>query len=161
MLSSALSLVPVKPLLIGGGILSLNKRIVFPTAKKIASGITTSLGILSGEEAKQQEEIFDNIMFPIDDFISNVEDEIYNILLGGDSLWNQAISFLTSKKNITRGENIIQGIMNPSPPDYKVDSSMAVNPTQTRNVVEGSVEPIPIPRQKDQEQTRKESLDVF
>lgn len=131
MLSAAISLVPTKPLLIGGGVLSLNKRVVFPAAKKIASGITTGLGVLTPNEAKEQEEIFDNMMFPIDNFISNVEDEIYNILLGG-GIWGEAVNFLVGRKN-ANPEEVKKNIERA--PDFKVDSSMAVNPTQTKNVV--------------------------
>ncbi len=98
MLSAAISLVPIKPLVIGGGVLSLNKRVVFPVAKKIASGTTKALGILTPEEAKKQEELFDNMMFPIDNFITNVENEIYNILIGGEegSMLSHLGNFLLS-----------------------------------------------------------------
>lgn len=80
MFAVAKGLIPGKYILGAGVVGSLNKRLIFPAAKKLATGITTGLGILTDEEAAAQEKIFDDFLSPINDIISDLENEVISIL---------------------------------------------------------------------------------
>ncbi len=54
-MNSIIGLVPTKYLVPAGIMAAANKRIIIPAAKKIASKVSTSLGILTEKEAKNQE----------------------------------------------------------------------------------------------------------
>ena len=83
--SSLLGLVPSKYLVPAGILASVNKRVVIPAAKKVASKVTTSLGILTEQQAQKQEELFDEMLFPITKIIDNLEQQVISILGGNFS----------------------------------------------------------------------------
>lgn len=80
MFAVAKGLIPGKYILGAGVVGSLNKRVVFPAVKKAATAITTGLGILTEEEAANQEKIFDDFLAPINDIISDLENEVISVL---------------------------------------------------------------------------------
>lgn len=72
---------------IGAGAL-INNHVIIPAGKKIASGITTSLGLLNKDEAKGQEELFDEMISPYTDIMNQMEQEFINMITNG---WNQVV----------------------------------------------------------------------
>ena len=97
MLSSALSLVPTKYLVPTALLASANKRVIFPAAKKIASKVSTGLGILTEDEAWAQEKMFDSLMFPINNIIDKLEQEVIDIL-GGTGMVDTLSGWFGNKK---------------------------------------------------------------
>ena len=82
MLKFVLGLVSTPLKLQAGMVASANKRLIFPGAKKLASAVSTQFGILSPEEAKEQELIFDGYTKGIIDVFDQLEDEMISILTG-------------------------------------------------------------------------------
>lgn len=63
----------------------VNRKVIFPTAASTATWLTTKTGILTHEEAANQERIFENMLFPVTDTIKDIETEVMNILIGKDA----------------------------------------------------------------------------
>lgn len=80
MLKIATSLIPTKALIIGGGLASINKRVIFPAAASTATWLTTKTGLLTYDEAKEQEQTFNEILFPVNKIITDLENEVVSIL---------------------------------------------------------------------------------
>lgn len=80
MLKIAASLIPTKALIVGGGIASINKRVIFPAAAQTATWLTTKTGLLTYDEAKEQEQTFNEILFPVNKIITDLENEVVSIL---------------------------------------------------------------------------------
>lgn len=50
----------------------INDKVIIPAGKKIATGITTGLGLLTQEEAREQEQIFDDFIKPAQDVMKDM-----------------------------------------------------------------------------------------
>lgn len=96
-MQTVLSLVPSKYLVPAGILASANKHLIIPGAKKLASKISTSLGVLSASEAKNQERLFDEMLFPITSIIDNLEQQVIDIL-GGTEFGGVLSSWIGGKK---------------------------------------------------------------
>ena len=89
MIPFLLGFLPKKAILYTGALSSVNKRAIFPISKKIASFITTKTGLLSEEEAKTQEYIFDEKTKSLMRIMDSFESELIKILtLDIDGLMN-------------------------------------------------------------------------
>lgn len=95
-MNSVMSLIPTKYLVPAGILASANKRLIIPSAKRLASSISTGMGILTEQEAKQQEKLFDEMLFPITSIIDNLEQQVINIL--GGNLSETLLSWVGGKK---------------------------------------------------------------
>ncbi len=96
-MQTVLSLVPSKYLVPAGILASANKHLIIPGAKKLASKISTGLGVLSASEAKNQERLFDEMLFPITSIIDNLEQQVIDIL-GGTEFGSVLSSWIGGKK---------------------------------------------------------------
>jgi hypothetical protein len=82
MIPLLVGMVPLKPLLIGASIGKLNKDVIFPSAKKIASATTRTLGLASEQDIKASEKYFDELVGPVNNIIQEIEGEVFKILVG-------------------------------------------------------------------------------
>lgn len=96
-MQTIIGMIPNKYLIPAALLASANKRLIIPTAKKVATGVSTSLGILTEEQAKNQEKLFDKMMFPITSIIDNLESQIIEIL-GGTGFTETLSSWINGKK---------------------------------------------------------------
>lgn len=123
-MASLLKMVPPKYLVPIGALGALNKRIIFPAAKKVASKVSTSLGILSQEEAMAQEVMFDNLTAPINKIIDTLENSVIEILGGGLGIAETLIQWVASKDRDWSGTQIVQ---KESAPPQNIVSALGEN----------------------------------
>lgn len=104
MIKLAADFIPTKALVIGGILGSINKRVIFPVAASTATWVTTKTGILTHEQAKEQEQVFNQMLFPVNKIITDLENEVIQIISSG---WDAVADYIDpepSKK--VQGENL-------------------------------------------------------
>lgn len=145
-----LSLIPTKYLVPTALLASVNKRVIIPTAKKVATSITTGLGILSAEEAHAQEKMFDEMLFPISGLIDSLEEKVIEILAGTD-FTNFLNSWRDGKKKHAPTE-ISQKEDSSAPPSQSAlkknvgDIKSTTSPQELSKEVLGRLKKNPIPQ---------------
>ena len=75
----------------------LNKTVIVPVAKQTAEFITTKTGLLTKSEAQQQADMFDDFIEPINTFLTDLTDDLLNIVTGG--FYDIGMEFLGFKKD--------------------------------------------------------------
>lgn len=115
-------MIPTKYLIPGAALGAINKRVFFPAAKKIASKVSVGIGILSEEEARTQEKMFDNLISPINSIIDSLENQVMQILGGGSGILETLVSWVENKE---RNKNPVQIEIKETDANKKMESSLA------------------------------------
>lgn len=82
MIATIFGFLPTKTAVTIGALGTINKRVIVPASLETAKFITTKTGLLTKEEANEQEKIFMDYFSPIGNILNDLETEVINIVTG-------------------------------------------------------------------------------
>lgn len=82
MIATIFGFLPTKTAATIGALGAINKRVIVPAALETAKFVTTKTGLLTQEEANEQEKLFMDYFSPIGNILNDLETEVINIVTG-------------------------------------------------------------------------------
>lgn len=113
MIATIFGFLPTKTAVTIGALGTINKRVIVPASLETAKFITTKTGLLTKEEANEQEKIFMDYFSPIGNILNDLETEVINIVTGDwsdvvDVFYPSSESKPKETKTTSNSEQIVQ-----------------------------------------------------
>ena len=111
MIATIFGFLPTKTALAIGAMGTINKRVIVPASLETAKFITTKTGLLTKEEANEQEKLFMDYFNPIGNILNDLETEVINIVTGD---WSGVIDAIYPTGSTNKQQDEIKTQSNPA-----------------------------------------------